>query len=122
MIHAINFKAQFADKILSGEKKQTIRLPRKREIKVGDELHLYTGLRTKKCKLLKKVVCKKIINIEIQKTGIGYKTSDMDNAELSVLDFLNAFAIADGFKNTKDFFKFFADNYSLPQDFILIKW
>jgi len=41
-------------KVESGEKRQTIRAVRKRPIKVGDKLHLYSGLRTKKARNLLK--------------------------------------------------------------------
>lgn len=43
----LGFKKQFAPKILDGSKKFTIRNPRKREPKIGEQLHMYTGLRTK---------------------------------------------------------------------------
>ncbi len=48
----INF-TQFIDKVVSGEKRQTIRKCRKHPFKVGDKLYLYSGLRTKgACNLL----------------------------------------------------------------------
>jgi len=47
----------FKDKILNGEKRQTIRKARKTPIKVGDTLYLYWILRTKQCELLKVVKC-----------------------------------------------------------------
>ena len=49
----VNFTV-FIDKILSGEKRQTIRKAGKKwdKVKVGDKLTLYTGLRTKKCRKL----------------------------------------------------------------------
>lgn len=43
----LGFKKQFAPKILDGSKKFTIRNPRKVEPKIGETLHMYTGLRTK---------------------------------------------------------------------------
>ena len=45
------------DKILSGEKRQTIRRHRKRPVEVGDTLYLYWHLRRKDCELLKVVKC-----------------------------------------------------------------
>lgn len=53
-VFLINFKQQFAEMVESGEKRQTIRRERKghRQIGKGDHLKLYTGLRTKQCRLL----------------------------------------------------------------------
>ena len=45
---ALSFKV-FKEKLLSGEKRQTIRPIRKRSFKVGDKLVLYWKQRTKKC-------------------------------------------------------------------------
>jgi len=47
----LNFKMQFRPKIESGEKRHTIRATRSRPWKVGEKLHLYTGLRQKGAKL-----------------------------------------------------------------------
>lgn len=45
------------DRILDGSKEMTIRALRKRPIKVGDKLHLFSGLRTKNCERLKEADC-----------------------------------------------------------------
>jgi len=42
----------FKNKLLSGEKTQTIRRPRKQPIKVDDTLYIYWKLRTKNCQKL----------------------------------------------------------------------
>ena len=42
-----SFQRQFVPKIKSGQKRHTIRAPRKYEDKPGDTAYLYTGLRTK---------------------------------------------------------------------------
>ena len=49
---ALNFKKQFAEKVETGEKRQTVRAKRKRAFVVGDKLYLYTGMRTKYCRKL----------------------------------------------------------------------
>ncbi len=51
----------FKDKILSGEKCQTIRLPRKKPLKKGETLYLYWKLRTKECEFLMKVNCSEVV-------------------------------------------------------------
>lgn len=45
----LGFKKQFAPKILDGSKVMTVRQPRKVEPKIGEVLHMYTGLRTRNC-------------------------------------------------------------------------
>lgn len=48
---AISFSV-LKDKLLSGEKCQTVRKPRKRPLKVGDVLKVYWKQRTKECEFL----------------------------------------------------------------------
>ncbi|MGO4286877.1 ASCH domain-containing protein [Bosea sp. TAB14] len=44
--------------IESGRKRQTIRAPRRRHARVGEQLQLYTGMRTKACRLIRDdVIC-----------------------------------------------------------------
>jgi hypothetical protein len=62
---ALNFRPQFADLVSSGQKTQTIRQVRKCPIKVGDTLWLYTGMRTKQCRLLADAVVTDVQGIQI---------------------------------------------------------
>ena len=52
---AINFSAQFADAVASGQKTQTIR--RSARAAAGQVLQLYTGQRTKACRKLADAIC-----------------------------------------------------------------
>ena len=63
-----NFKERFAAAILSGAKRQTIWAMRKRPDRPGNTLHLYTGLRTKKAKLLMRATCVHVEPIHIRET------------------------------------------------------
>ncbi|GJD72603.1 ASCH domain-containing protein [Methylobacterium goesingense] len=54
---AYSFKKQFGPPILAGTKAQTIRADRKRHARPGEELQLYTGMRTKHCRLVARVPC-----------------------------------------------------------------
>lgn len=57
---AYSFRPRFIDQILTGTKRQTIRKPRvgkSRHAEPGDELQLYTGMRTKQCRLIGKATC-----------------------------------------------------------------
>lgn len=94
------------DQILSGEKRQTIRLPRKHPIKVGDKLYLYWKLRTKHCEFLSTVYCTSCF---IKKWG------DMKN-DL-------ALARLDGFKSLQEFRDWFVRyNPSDLTEFTVIQW
>jgi len=54
---AYSFKAQFREPILAGTKRQTIRADRKRHARLGEALQLYTGMRTRQCKLIGRATC-----------------------------------------------------------------
>ena len=54
----LNFKPQFADKILSGQKIHTLRYGER--WKKGNKIHFYTGLRTKDASLFARGVVKDI--------------------------------------------------------------
>lgn len=62
----VNFSV-FIDKILSGEKRQTIRRagPKWKKVEAGDKLMLYTGLRTKECRKLGEAFVESITPIMI---------------------------------------------------------
>jgi hypothetical protein len=64
-----NFKARFVPMIISGDKTHTIRALRAHPDKPGNTLHLYTGLRTKKAKLLMRVPCVRVEQIEIEESN-----------------------------------------------------
>lgn len=63
-----NFKAQFVPFILSGSKTHTIRARRAHPDKPGNMVHLYTGLRTRKTRLLLRSKCVKVEDVMIRKT------------------------------------------------------
>jgi hypothetical protein len=102
---ALNFKAQFVELILSGEKCQTIRKHRVKEINAGDKLYLYTGMRTKNCKKIAEAIC-----TEAYYTHVSEAISEN-------------YAQRDGFKNAKECIDFFKKQYGdLPLDMRLIRW
>lgn len=117
----VNFTV-FIDKILSGEKRQTIRKAGKKweNVKVGDKLTLYTGLRTKDCRKLGEAEVESIDNIDIY---IGFIGSDVwlngDNINEDVCEKL---ARADGFNGVRDFLEFFHDHYGTSFKGKIIKW
>ena len=113
---AINFKKQFTDQILCGEKRQTIRPVRENPIKLGDKLFLYTGMRTKQCRKLKEVICRDVWPITINVGRIVF--DDQDMGMLGMADIVRR----DGFQKVKDFFEFFERQYGLPFSGVVIRW
>lgn len=130
----LNFKKQFADKVLKGEKCQTIRAYRKdgRDPKQGDTLYLYTGCRTKNCEKLKEVECKSVQKINfinfMNDKGVciivvdRLPVTNVKDRKVLEIDEIDEMAKKDGFKNAIEFVKFFNDNHGLPFEGLLIKW
>lgn len=108
----VNFSV-FIDKILSGEKRQTIRRasPKWKNVKAGDKLTLYTGLRTKECRKLGEAVVESITPIALtpRSEDCAVKTA-FGNFLLTEFD-LRLLAFADGFDSTFDFWNFFTEHY-----------
>ena len=114
---AYNFKSQFAEAIRTGQKRQSIRKPRKRRPTVpGDRLNLYTGMRTKNCQLLRSSFCKSVTSIMIRDAGI-----EIGGVCLSWMD-TEIMARDDGFESVVEFFAFFEAQYGLPVELELIRW
>lgn len=92
---AYSFKSSFAGPILAGTKTQTIRNPRKRHARPGEALQLYTGMRTRACKLLMVTTCLAIheVRLDFANGEVGLD----DAVILSGAQFLNEFATSDGF-------------------------
>lgn len=118
----LGFKKQFIDKILSGEKRSTIRKYRKdaKNPHPGQTLYLYSGLRTKSCRKLKEVVCKSVSSIYIDRNGynidVTVELKDYDALSIAIL------AQSDGFDTITDFFDFFEKTHGLPFSGLLIEW
>lgn len=88
--------------LLPGMKRQTIRGPRRRHALPGEELQLYTGMRTTSCKLLGRAVCEASQPVEIIIGDGGHVRVSVDGVEIQGRD-LEAFARADGFRDLGDF-------------------
>ncbi len=125
---ALNFHSRFAPLVESGLKRQTIRATRKRPIRVGDTLFLYTGMRTKHCRRLMVARCSFVAEIRIQKdpdmahfdpSPIAYPLVYMDGwrgcSALSI-------AIADGFNSLAEMVSWFHETHGLPFVGQLIRW
>lgn len=144
----LNF-TMFVDKVISGEKRQTIRKLRKRPFKVGDKLYLYAGLRTKEAlnlvwegKLNLKfddnflgyppyVICKEVQDIEIfEKINLANDGTLNYSKSLEILvdgvpvavEEKDKFIQTDGFTDIWDFWIFFKKTHGFPFKGQLIKW
>lgn len=116
---ALNFKSQFADDVESGKKRQTIRPIRKRPIKVGDDLHLYTGMRTKICRKLGMGICGSVMPVRID---AKQKRVVLNGMPLWFHHEIDELARADGFASIGEFFDFFKRQYGEVFEGVLIKW
>lgn len=115
---AYNFKLEFAESVQIGEKAQTIRKRRKRPTQPGEVLYLYTGMRSKRCRMLRQEVCTEVVPIDIypRRVDIGDRTLDLNG--------LDALARADGFDSPEALWCFFDETYGLPivDQMQLIRW
>lgn len=124
---ALNFKAQFADDVEHGVKRQTVRAPRKdgrAHAKVGDTLKLYTGMRTKQCRLLGEATVTRIATILIEPTSMKLNGrqvySSLSSRDDPPTD--NEFAEADGFDSFMHMASWFDDIHGLPFKGVVIYW
>lgn len=111
-----NFKERFVPFILDGRKQHTIRAVRANPDKPGNTLHLYTGLRTKKAKLLMRVPCVKIEEIEFRRDSIippgrpsWMRFRIIINDALLHYDEVEAFAKRDGFSSFSEMIVFWKE-------------
>lgn len=97
---ALNF-TMFIAKVEDGTKKQTIRS--KARMRPGEELQLYVGQRTKKCRKLKDVICRRVSPIIL--------TADtaINNGAILKGSQLEELAHADGFQSYSTMWRFFSE-------------
>jgi hypothetical protein len=123
---AYNFQARFAEDVDAGRKRQTIRAMRKHMPKVGERVHLFTGMRTKKCRRLraghedrhKRVFVVNMTELTIttiSPQGVGYC---MNQGDLSI----ETFARNDGFTNWPEMRAWFRSQHGLPFHGFMVEW
>jgi len=115
---AINFSAEFADRVQSGEKQQTIRRLRKRPIKAGDTLILYTGQRTKACRKLGEAACDRVFPVVIGRKSMGWRGYSLNPYSMTA----NFLAQNDGFESYAAMADWFDNRYGLPFEGVVIQW
>ena len=118
----LGFDKRFASKVRSGAKTCTIRVPRKRPIKVGDRLYLYTGLRTKGARKLGEGIVTGVTRLVREYALLWLLRLDGFPEPLQ-LHWTAGLEIAkrDGFDTFNEFDRFF-DRYPTPTELRLIVW
>jgi hypothetical protein len=103
---AYSFKKQFGPPILTGIKAQTIRADRKRHARPGEELQLYTGMRTKHCKLVARVPCIAVEPVRLVFSRRGASELFRVADQLIPPAAMERFAQADGFPSVEAMARF----------------
>lgn len=104
---SFSFEVGMAPMIQEGRKDRTIR--RTRRCEPGDRMHLFTGLRTKQCKLLAVKKCVAVESVIIDPRGLIVGTAPA----LMLLDKPDSdvFAFKDGFLNYHAMREWFLNKY-----------
>ncbi len=115
---ALGYKKQFAQPIRDGWKRTTIRQERKKNpIRVGDTLHMFTGMRTKQCEKIGMYRCKSVRPIIIEPKKKFITLDGHPCSELAIQGIVHG----DGFSSVDAFFAFFEQNYgATPPPMVLI--
>jgi hypothetical protein len=112
-----NFKPQFVAPILAGTKRQTIRAPRAHPDVVGNTMHLYTGLRTERSRLIARVQCTWTASIWIGVAGaIMVDGRALSRPEREIL------ARRDGFADPAEMMQFWRESGRLPFEGHIFGW
>lgn len=119
---AYSFQRQFIKPILAGAKRQTIRGDRKRHARVGEQMQLYTAMRTKYCRAIGVASCldlaRVLINFEEEVVILdGHLT-------FSAAEWLEEFARNDGFDDWNAMRSFWRLTHQDWWEFngVLIRW
>jgi hypothetical protein len=119
----LNFHPDFAPLIEAGVKPHTIRALRADGLDPlpGDTLHLYTGLSTGGRRLLRREVCEFAVEIRIQHSASNVHHVLLGGQPLSQAE-IETLARVDGFAHSSALVEYFAKNYGLPFNGLLIGW
>jgi hypothetical protein len=110
---AYSFHKMFVEAVWTGQKRQTIRSHRKRHARVGERLKLYTGMRTRSCRLIRDDVrCTRIDEFRFDVSSMADVTAVPDTyAELRNMIDSRAFEITvNGMPMDRCCFNLFAFN------------
>lgn len=119
---AYSFKARFIHGIETGLKRQTIRADRKRHARPGEEVQLYTAMRTRHCRLIGKAICQSVEPIILLFTPS--RKDDIVTVSGIPMNSLNDFARRDGFASWTHLRAFWTVEHPGTNEFhgVLITW
>lgn len=119
---AYSFKPRFVAPIQAGTKRQTIRADRKRHARPGEQLQLYTGMRTKQCKLIARSTCVSVdlVLLNFADHGVVRVNGIVLFSDAAMQDF----AHRDGFTSWADMRAFWRENHPGMEQFegVIIRW
>ncbi len=119
---AFSFQKRFVAPILSGQKAQTIRRTLRRGTRPGCELQIYTGMRTKYCRLIGRATAVSVVPIWMHfDCDVVFFPGVPDSSTPETPD---QFARDDGFKDWLELKKFWAKQHPdvVTFDGWLIAW
>lgn len=125
---AYSFKPRFEAPILSLQKCGTIRAQaRRRHAQPGEALQLYTGMRTKQCRLLARAICSSVNRLRVwfdqPRILIGGLDANGSVEDANTCYDYDGFARADGFRDFDDMAGFWWDTHRARQvDDIWVRW
>jgi hypothetical protein len=120
---AYSFRPRFVAPILAGTKRQTIRADRKRHARPGEEMQLYTGMRTKHCKLIARMTCDRVEPITLNFCHHG-SIAVLKEGRLHPVLHLDAFARSDGFGGWDEMREFWREAHGDISEWtgVLLTW
>lgn len=130
---AYSFHKMFAQPILDGSKPHTLRGPRRRHARPGEEIQLYTGMRTRHCRLIARVSCDRFCGIYLKFSEYqAFYVFDVveqepgswrRRGELEPISDPESFARSDGFANLEAMARFWWDVHGLRSwEGFLVGW
>lgn len=104
---AYSFKARFGPLIASRAKTQTVRSDRKRHARAGETLQLFTGMRTRQCRLIGTATCQAVSPVRFD-FNPGSESLELYGVQTRAPADLDAFARRDGFADWAELKAFWA--------------
>lgn len=119
---AYSFNRRFEHPIVTRAKRHTIRADRRRHARVGEQLQLFTGMRTRGCRKLGTATCTAVYGVRLDLVD-GRVETETGTAWTTIAE-LDAFARSDGFSDWADLQAFWAENHPGVGHFsgVLIGW
>lgn len=117
----LGYQSWKADKVESGECRQTIRARRVNRIKVGETLYHYRGLRTRQARKILESVCTETFSLCAIEVGKDKRWVWMDVTRKQ----FEEIAVRDGFNGCFEMTEWFQKNHKMKKGFAqfdVIRW